>query len=161
MLSKKNNNNNNNNANTCITNKKKSQSATCSKTKNPKKRTIWKTHTPPPKISLTQVHTPHQNKPITNNLTTKQGSTTSFKDQLILHFPNEKKLNKVKLLLEYFKNIIDENGNIIFPPNINRNLLDVSNVFLTVSAPIHNDEDLDLYRIFINTLNIPKSLIKN
>ena len=70
-------------------------------------------------------------------------------------------MNKVKLLLEYFKNIIDENGNIIFPPNINKNFLDVSNIFLTVSAPIHNDEDLDMYRIFINTLNIPKSLIKN
>ena len=70
-------------------------------------------------------------------------------------------MNKVKLLLEYFKNIIDENGNIIFPPNINKNFLDVSNVFLTVSAPIHNNEDLDMYRIFINTLNIPKSLIKN
>ena len=70
-------------------------------------------------------------------------------------------MKKVKLLLEYFKNIIDENGNIISPPNINMNFLDVSNVFLTVRAPIHNDEDLDLYRIFINTLNIPKSLIKN
>ena len=116
---------------------------------------------PPPKISLTQLHTIYQNKPNINDVSSKKPSNTSFKDRLMLHFPNERKLKKVKLLLEYFKNIIDDNGNIVSPPNINRNFLDVSSVFLNVRTPIHNDEDLDLYRLLINTLNIPKSLIKN
>ena len=103
MLSKKN-NNNNNNANTHITNQKKKNHnlQDVVKKKNPQKPTIWKTHMSPPKISLTQVHTPHQNKPITNNLTTKPASTTSFKDQLTLHFPNEKKVEESKTTLRIF-----------------------------------------------------------
>ena len=78
----------------------------------------------------------------------------------MLYFSNENKLNKAKLLLEYFKNVIDNDGNIISPPNTDKNVVYIINHFLTVSLPV-NDNDLDLYKHLINKLNIPKTLIKN
>ena len=145
MLSKKNNNTNH------IKQNKSKQ----------KKPTKWRTHIAPPKIPLTQVHTPYQNKSGINIGSNKKPSITSFKDKLILYFPTENKLKKAKLLLEYFQNIIDENGNITSPPNTNKNFIDVSTTFLNATAPINTSDDLELYKILINSLSIPKSLIKN
>ena len=78
----------------------------------------------------------------------------------MLYFPNNNKLSKVKLLLNYFKNIIDKDSNIISPPNTDKNIIDIANKFLNINQNIDED-DLDLYKYLINTLNIPKSLIKN
>ena len=88
------------------------------KKKKEKISNIWKTHLPPPSIPLTQTHIPDQNKISINNRENKSNKLPhpSFTDKLILHFPNNNKLSKVKLLLNYFKNIIDEDVNIISPP---------------------------------------------
>ena len=64
------------------------------------------------------------------------------------------------MLLNYLKNIIDEDGNIISPPNTDKNIIDIANNFLNINQNIDED-DLDLYKYLINTLNIPKPLIKN
>ena len=105
---------------------------------------------------------PDQNKISINNRENKSNKLPhpSLTDKLILHFPNNNKLSKVKLLLNYFKNIIDEDGNIISPPNTDKNIIDIANNFLNINQNIDED-DLDLYKYLINTLNIPKSLIKN
>ena len=78
----------------------------------------------------------------------------------MLYFSNENKLKKAKPLLEYFKNIIDNEGNIISPPNTNKNVIYIINHFLTISL-IVDDFDLDLDKHLINNLNIQKTLIKN
>ena len=70
-----------------------------------KKNLLWKTHITPPTIPLTQTHLPDQNKISINNRDTNQPSQPSLTDRLILYFSNENKLNKAKLLLEYFRNI--------------------------------------------------------
>ena len=123
---------------------------------------MWKTHLPPPSIPLTQTHIPDQNKISINNRDNKTNKLPhpSITDKLILHVSNNIKLNKVKLLLNYFKNIIDDDGNIISPPNTDKNIIDIANTFLNINQNIGED-NLDLYKYLINTLNIPKSLIKN
>ena len=123
---------------------------------------MWKTHLPPPSIPLTQTYIPDQNKISINNRDNKISKVPhpSITDKLILHFPNNNKLSKVKLLLNYLKNIIDDDGNIISPPNTDNNIIDIANTFLNVNQNIDED-DLHLYKYLINTLNIPKSLIKN
>ena len=78
----------------------------------------------------------------------------------MLYFSNENKLKKAKLLLEYFKHITDNEGNIISLPNTNKNVIYIINDFLTPSLTI-SDFYLDLYKHLINNLNIPKTLIKN
>ena len=157
MLSKK----NNNSTNHIKQNKIKPIKTSHTNILNTKKPTKWRTHIAPPKISLTQVHTPYQNKSGINIGSNKKNSITSFKDRLILYFPNENKLKKAKLLLEYFHNIIDENGNITSPPNTNKNFIDISTIFLNANTSINIPDDLELYKILINTLSIPKSLIRN
>ena len=79
---------------------------------------MWKPRLPPPSIPLTQTHIPDQNKISISNRDNKSNKLPhpSIADKLILHFPNNNKLSKVKLLLNYFKDIIDEDGNIILPP---------------------------------------------
>ena len=84
---------------------------------------LWKTHIPPPTIPLTQTHLPDQNKISINNRDTNKPSQPSLTERLILYFSNENKLNKAKLLLEYFKNIIDNDGNTISPPNTDKNVV--------------------------------------
>ena len=123
---------------------------------------MWKTHLPPPSIPFTQTHIPGQNKISINNRDNKSNKLPhpSITDKLIVHFPNNNKLSKVKLLLNYFKDIIDEDGNIISPSNTDKNIIDIANTFLNINQNIDED-DLDLYKYLINTLNIPKSLIKN
>ena len=123
---------------------------------------MWKTHLPPPSIPLTQIHIPDQNKISISNRDNKSNKLPhlSITDKLILHFPNNNKLSKVKLLLNYFKNIIDEDGNIISPPNTDKNIIDIANTFVNINQNIDED-NLDLYKYLINTLNIPKYLIKN
>ena len=150
MLSKK--NNNIIHINTKVNNKRKKEKLT----------NMWKTHLPPPSIPLTQIHIPDQNKISINNRDNKSNKLPqlSITDKLMLHFPNNNKLSKVKLLFNYFKNIIDEDGNIISPRNTDKNIVDIANTFLNINQ--NNDEDdLDLYKYLINTLDIPKSLIKN
>ena len=78
-----------------------------------------------------------------------------------MHFNNNIKLGKAKLLLNYFKNIIDDEGNIISPPNTDMNyFIDIANSFFNVKQKVDR-EDLDLYKYLINRLSIPQSLIKN
>ena len=122
---------------------------------------MWKTHLPPPSIPLTQTHIPDQNKISIKNRDNKSNKVPhpSITDRLILHFPNNNKLSKVKLLLNYFKNIIAEDGNVFSPPNTDKNIIDIANIFLNIKQNIDED-DLGLYKYLINTLNIPKSLIK-
>ena len=150
MLSKK--NNNITHTNTKINNKRKKENLT----------RVWKTHLPPPSIPLNQTHIPDQNRIDINNRDNKNNKPphTSLTDRLILHFHNSSKLSSVKLLLNYFKNIIDEDSNIISPPNTHMNFIDIANTFLNIKQRV-DEEDLDIYKHLINSLNIPKSLIKN
>ena len=125
MLSKKK-NNNITLTNTKINNKRKKENAT----------RAWKTHLPPPpapSIPLNQTYNPYQNRIDLDNRNNKNNKPphTSLTDKLILHFNNVTKSNKAKLLLNYFKNIIDKEGNIISPPNTNMNFIDIANIFLT------------------------------
>ena len=131
------------------------------KRKKEKLTNMWKTHLPPPSIPLTQTHIPDQNKISINNRDNKTNKLPhpSITDNLILHFPNNNKLSKVKLLLNYFKNIIDDDGNIISPQNTDKNIIDIANTFLNINQNIDED-DLHLYKYLIKALNIPKSLIK-
>ena len=155
MLSKKK-DNNITLTNTKISNKRKKEDLT----------KAWKTHLPPPpasSIPLNQTHDLYHNRIDLDNRNNNRNNKpphTSLTDRLILHFNNSIKLNKVKLLLNYFKNIIDEEGNIISPPNTNMNFIDIANTFFNINQRV-NEEDLDLYKYLINRLSIPKSLIKN
>ena len=125
---------------------------------------VWKTHLPPPhSIPLNQTHDIYHNRINLDNRNNNRNNKpphTPFTDRLILHFNNSIKLNKVKLLLNYFKNIIDEEGNIISPPNTNMNFINIANTFFNVNQKV-NEEDLDLYKYLINRLSIPQSLIEN
>ena len=93
---------------------------------------VWKTHLPPPppahSIPLNQTHDTYHNRinldNRNNNNRNNKPSHTSFTDRLILHFNSS-----IKLLLNYFKNIIDEEGNIISPPNTDMNFIDIANIF--------------------------------
>ena len=93
----------------------------------------WKTHLPPPpphSIPLNQTHDIYHNRINLDNRNNNRNNKpphTSFTDRLILYFNNSIKLDKVKLLLNYFKNIIDEEGNIISPPNTNMNFIGLAN----------------------------------
>ena len=78
---------------------------------------LWKTHVSP--IPLTQSHLPDKNANNDNTKDMIQPSQPSLTNRLFLYFSNENKLKKAILLLEYFKNIIDNEGNIISPPNTN------------------------------------------
>ena len=151
--------------------KKKDNNTTFTNTKQKKEdRTrIWKTHLPPPQpthsIPLNQTHDTYHNRinldnRNNNNNRNNKPPHTSFTDRLILHFNNNNKLIKAKLLLNYFKNIIDDEGNIISPPNTDMNFIDIANSFFNVKKKV-NREDLDLYKYLINRLSIPQSLIKN
>ena len=96
MLSEKNNNiiHTNTKVNNNSNNKRKKEKVT----------NMLKTHLPPPSIPLTQTHIPDQNKISTNNRDNKSNKPPhpSISDKLILNFPNNNKLSKVKLLLNYF-----------------------------------------------------------
>ena len=151
--------------------KKKDNNTTFTNTKQKKEdRTrIWKTHLPPPQpthsIPLNQTHDTYHNRinldnRNNNNNRNNKPPHTSFTDRLILHFNNNIKLGKAKLLLNYFKNIIDDEGNIISPPNTDMNFIDIANSFFNVKQKVDR-EDLDLYKYLINRLSIPQSLIKN
>ena len=150
--------------------KKKDNNTTFTNTKQKKEdRTrIWKTHLPPPQpthsIPLNQTHDTYHNRinldNRNNNNRNNKPPHTSFTDRLILHFNNNIKLGKAKLLLNYFKNIIDDEGNIISPPNTDMNFIDIANSFFNVKQKVDR-EDLDLYKYLINRLSIPQSLIKN
>ena len=151
--------------------KKKDNNTTFTNTKQKKEdRTrIWKTHLPPPQpthsIPLNQTHDTYHNRinldnRNNNNNRNNKPPHTSFKDRLILHFNNNNKLGKAKLLLNYFKNIIDDEGNIISPPNTDMNFIDIANSFFNVKQKVDR-KDLDLYKYLINRLSIPQSLIKN
>ena len=151
--------------------KKKDNNTTFTNTKQKKEdRTrIWKTHLPPPQpthsIPLNQTHDTYHNRinldnRNNNNNRNNKPPHTSFTDRLILHFNNNNKLGKAKLLLNYFKNIIDDEGNIISPPNTDMNFIDIANSFFNVKQKVDR-EDLDLYKYLINRLSIPQSLIKN
>ena len=95
-----------------------------------------------------------------NNNRNNKPPHTSFTGRLILHFNNNIKLGKAKLLLNYFKNIIDDERNIISPPNTDMNFIDIANSFFNVKQKVDR-EDLDLYKYLINRLSIPQLLIKN
>ena len=151
--------------------KKKDNNTTFTNTKQKKEdRTrIWKTHLPPPQpthsIPLNQTHDTYHNRinldnRNNNNNRNNKPPHTSFTDRLILHFNNNNKLGKAKLLLNYFKNIIDDEGNIISPPNTDMNFIDIANSFFNVKQKVDR-ENLDLYKYLINRLSIPQSLIKN
>ena len=152
--------------------KKKDNNTTFTNTKQKKEdRTrIWKTHLPPPQpthsIPLNQTHDTYHNRinldnrNNNNNNRNNKPPHTSFTDRLILHFNNNNKLGKAKLLLNYFKNIIDDEGNIISPPNTDMNFIDIANSFFNVKQKVDR-EDLDLYKYLINRLSIPQSLIRN
>ena len=154
--------------------KKKDNNTTLTNTKRNNKRKkedltrVWKTHLPPPasahSIPLNQTHDTYHNRinlvNRNNNNRSNKPPHTSFTDGLILHFNTAIKLSKAKLLLNYFKNIIDEEGNIISPPNTDMNFIDIANTFFNVKQKV-NEEDLDIYKHLINTLSIPQSLIKN
>ena len=154
--------------------KKKDNNTTLTNTKRNNKRNkedltrVWKTHLPPPpahSIPLNQTHDTYHNRinldnRNNNNNRSNKPPHTSFTDRLILHFNSNIKLNKAKLLLNYFKNIIDEEGNIISPPNTDMNFIDIANIFFNVKQKV-NEEDLDLYKYLINRLSIPQSLINN
>ena len=114
--------------------KKKDNNITLTNTKINNKRKkenltrAWKTHLPPPppahSIPLNQTHDLYHNRIDLDNRNNNRNNKpphTSLTDRLILHFNNSSKLNKAKLLLNYFKNIIDEEGNIISSPNTNMN----------------------------------------
>ena len=151
--------------------KKKDNNTTFTNTKQKKEdRTrIWKTHLPPPQpthsISLNQTHDTYHNRINLDNINNNNNRNnkpphTSFTDRLILHFNNNIKLCKARLLLNYFKNIIDDEGNIISPPNTGMNFIDKANSFFNAKQKVDR-EDLDLYKYLINRLSIPQSLIKN
>ena len=151
--------------------KKKDNNTTFTNTKQKKEdRTrIWKTHLPPPQpthsIPLNQTHDTYHNRinlDNRNNYNNRNNKPphTSFTDRLILHFNNNIKLGKAKLLLNYFKNIIDDEGNIISPPNTDMNFIDIANSLFNAKQKVYR-EYLDLYKYLINRLSIPKSLIKN
>ena len=151
--------------------KKKDNNTTFTNTKQKKEdRTgIWKTHLPPPQpthsIPLNQTHDTYHNRinldnRNNNNNRNNKPPHTSFTDRLILHLNNNIKLGKAKLLLNYFKNIIDDEGNIISPPNTDMNFIDIDNSFFNAKQKVDR-EDLDLYKYLINRLSIPQSLIKN
>ena len=153
--------------------KKKDNNTTLTNTKRNNKRKkedltrVWKTHLPPPpahSIPLNQTHDTYHNRINLDNRNNNNRSNkpphTSFTDRLILHFNSNIKLNKVKLLLNYFKNKIDEEGNSISPPNTDMNFIDIANIFFNVNQKV-NEEDLDLYKYLINRLSIPQSLINN
>ena len=151
--------------------KKKDNNTIFTNTKQKKEdRTrIWKTHLPPPQpthpIPLNQTHDTYHNRINLDNRNNSNNRNnkpphTSFTDRLILHFNNNNKLGKAKLLLNYFKNIIDDEGNIISPPNTDMNFIDIANSFFDVKQKVDR-EDLDLYKYLINRLSIPQSLIEN
>ena len=133
------------------------KSNTSSNKKKGKKNHLWKTHVPP--IPLTQTHLPDQNTLSKYNKDTIQPSQPTLTNRLILYFSNENKLKRAKLPLECFKHIIDNEGNIISPPDTNKNAIYVINDFLSPTLAI-SDFDLDLYKLLTNNLNIPKLLIK-
>ena len=151
--------------------KKKDNNTPFTNTKQKKEdRTrIWKTHLPPLQpthsIPLNQIHDTYHNRinldnRNNNNNRNNKPPHTSFTDRLKLHFNNNNKLIKAKLLLNYFKNIIDDEGNIISPPNTDMNFIDIANSFFNAKQTVDR-EDLDLYKYLINRLSIPQSLIKN
>ena len=151
--------------------KKKDNNTTFTNTKQKKEdpTRIWKTHLPPPQqtqsIPLNQTHDTYHNRinldnRNNNNNRNNKPPHTSFTDRLILHFNNNNKLGKAKLLLNYFKNIIDDEGNIISLPNTDMNFIDIANSFFNVKQKVDR-EDLDLYKYLINRLSIPQSLITN
>ena len=118
--------------------KKKDNNITLKITKinNKRKKDLtraWKTHLPPPpvhSIPLNQTHDLYHNRIDLDNRNNNRNNKpphTSLTDRLILHFNSSIKLDKVKLLLNYFKNIIDEEGNIISPPNTIMNFIDIAN----------------------------------
>ena len=150
-------------------NKDNNTTFTNTKRKKEDRTRIWKTHLPPPQpthsIPLNQTHDTYHNRinldnRNNNNNRNNKPPHTSFTDRLILHFNNNIKLGKAKLLLNYFKNIIDDEGNIISPPNTEMNFIDIANSFFNAKQKVDR-EDLDLYKYLINRLSIPQSLIKN
>ena len=151
-----------------LSKKKDNTTFTNTKQKKEDRTRIWKTHLPLPQpthsIPLNQTHDTYHNRinldNRNNNNRNNKPPHTSFTDRLILHFNNNIKLVKAKLLLNYFKNIIDDEGNIISPPNTDMNFIDIANSFFNVKQKVDR-EDLDLYKYLINRLSIPQSLIKN
>ena len=134
---------------------------TDTKIKNKRKKEdltrTWKTHLPPPSpssIPLNQTHNLYHDRigQVNRNNKNNKPPHTSLTDRLILHFNNGGvKLNKAKLLSNCFKNIIDEEGNIISPPNTNMNFIDIANTIFNIKQRV-DEEDLDLYKQLINRL---------
>ena len=86
-------------------------------------------------------------------------SELSLIDKLSLYFPPKLKLKKAKLLLQYFKNVIDTEGNIISPSNTNKHVISILQDMLSQSNI--DSDSLDLYIYLIRELNIPLKLIIN
>ena len=92
-------------------------------------------------------------------IVTSTSSEPSLIDRLPIYFPLKSKLRKAKLLLQYFKNFIDSEGNIISPSNTDKNIITILQDLLHQSKL--DAETLHLYIHFIKGLNISLTLINN
>ena len=107
-----------------------------------------------PVIPLRQMYT-------VENINNNESTITNAYNHLPLYFKTDKKLDNAKLLLHYFRNHIDNHGNINSPPRTNTNVIDVIRDYLTAHKPIESNELLNFYKYMLDKLNIPPHLIQN
>ena len=91
---------------------------------------------------------------------TRAPPSPSLAKKLSIYFNDEDHLKKVQLILQYFENDIDNEGNIISPPNTNKNVINIIHDFPNSKGKLEN-EDINYYKHMIYNLNIPISLIEN
>ena len=90
-----------------------------------------------------------------------ESSDTNVYNHLPLYFKTDKRLANARLLFHYFRNYIDNHGNINSPPGTHTNVVDIIKDFLNIRKPIANDELLNFYKYMLDKLNIPSHLIQN
>ena len=108
-----------------------------------------------PVIPLRQMYT------VENSNNDTEFTDTNVYNHLPLYFKTDKRLHNARLLFHYFRNHIDNHGNINSPPGTHTNVIDVIKDFLSVRKQIANDELLNFYKYMLNKLNIPPHLIQN
>ena len=116
----------------------------------------WQTHVPPP-IPLNQTGIISYGNTSTDK---KLAVTPTIIDKLPIYFTKNDQLKRARLILPYFKNNINNEGDIISPSNVDKNVIDVIKDMLNISKLL-KVEDLQFYHVMINTLNIPLDFIKN
>ena len=95
------------------------------------------------------------------NNTINYMGTNNIREQFPIYFKQKNKLSNARLLFQYFKNHVDDHGNINSPPNTNMNVLDIFSDLLSTKKKISDIEKLNFYKYMIDKLNIPIHLIQN